>query len=193
MPVDDKRLASWNGLMLQALVVAASFDDKYRPAAEKQYDFMLDSFIENDEVIRFAANAGLAETNFEDYAQLSLAFLQYGQAFDKSEAIDWAQKLAISAYRRFFDNNRWHMNSASIIPTDPGRLVIQDAVSPSAQTTWLKVILALAGIEEIIDREANEILRRVTREMLDTPYYYSSLIALRRQLTASTVSKNRLQ
>ncbi len=193
MPVDDKRLASWNALMLQALVVAASFDDQYRQAAERQFQFMLESFIENGEVIRFAGNAGLAETTFEDYAQVSLAFHQFGRALAHPEAISWAHKLAVSAYQLYFDNDRWHMNSASIIPTDPGHWIIQDAVSPSPQATWLKVVMALPGIEKIIDQKAQQILRRVTRQMLDTPYYYGSLIALRSRLSASAQNKTVLQ
>ncbi len=189
MPIDNKRLASWNALMLQALVIAATFDEKYRPGAEQQYIFMRESFIEKGEVVRFAGNAELAETTLEDYAQVSLAFLQYGQAFQDAEATGWAQKLAVNAFARYFDNNRWHMNSGSLIPTDPGQWVIQDAVSPSAQTAWLKVIMAMPEIEQIIGQKADQILHRVTREMLDTPYYYGSLIALRRQLSESAKSK----
>jgi uncharacterized protein YyaL (SSP411 family) len=189
MPIDDKRLASWNALMLQALVVAASFDPQYRQAAEQQYKFIRDRFIENGEVIRFAGNADLAETGFEDYAHVSLAFLQYGHAFQQPESTRWAQKMAIKAYQRYFNNNRWYMNSASIIPTDPGQWVIQDAVSPSAQTAWLKVVSALPDIEQKIDQNTEDLLHRVTKQMLDTPYYYGSLIALRSQLSESAESK----
>ena len=81
------------------------------------------------------------------------------------------------------------MNSASIIPTDPGQWVIQDAVSPSAQTAWLTVVMALPDIEQIIGHKAEDLLQRVTRQMLETPYYYGSLIALRSQLSESAESK----
>jgi uncharacterized protein YyaL (SSP411 family) len=193
MTVDNKRLASWNALMLQALVAATGFDKQYRRAAERQFEFMRGSFVENNEVIRFAGNAGLAETTLDDYAHVSLAFLEYGQTLQDTEAIRLAQKLAVSAFQRYFKNDRWRMNSASLIPTDPGQWVIQDAVSPSAQTAWLKVVTALPDLERIIGQQAGQILHRVTREMLDTPYYYGSLIALRRQLSAGTENKTLLQ
>ena len=193
MPVDNKRLASWNALMLQALVAGASFNQKYRRAARKQFDFMRKSFIENGEVVRFAGNGELAETTFEDYAHVSLAFLEYGRVLQDPEAIRWAQKLALSAYARYFENDRWHMNEGSLIPTDPGQWVIQDTVSPSAQTAWLKVIMSSPDTEKIIGRQAEEILHRVTREMLNTPYYYGSLIALRQQLSESAEGKTALQ
>ncbi len=193
MPVDDKRLASWNALMLQALVVAAASDRQFRQAAEAQYKFIRDSFIEEGEVVRFAGNGDLAETTFEDYAQVSLSFLEYGHALQDPEAIRWAQKLALSAYARFFDNDRWRYSNASLIPTEPGQWVIQDTVSPSAQTAWLKVTLSSPGIEQAIGQKAEQILHRVTKQMLDTPYYYGSLIALRQQLSESAESKTTLQ
>jgi uncharacterized protein YyaL (SSP411 family) len=193
MPVDDKRLASWNALMLQALVVAAASDQQYRKVAEDQFRFMREAFIENGEMVRFAGNGNLAETTFEDHAQASLAFLEYGRLLQDADAIRWAQKLALSAYQRYFDSDRWHANSGSLIPTDPGQWVIQDSVSPSAQTAWLKVIMSLPDLEDIIGQKAEQILYRVTKDMLDTPYYYGTLIALRQQLNASPESITGLQ
>jgi uncharacterized protein YyaL (SSP411 family) len=193
MPVDDKRLASWNALMLQALVAAVHSDKQYRRTAEAQFEFMLKSFIEDGEVVRFAGNGDLAETTFEDYARVSLSFLEYGQALQDPRAIRWAHKLAVSAYVRYFENDRWRSSSASLIPTEPGQWVIQDAVTPSAQTAWLKVTLSSPTIEQAIGQKAELILHRVTRQMLDTPYLYGSLIALRQQLSETTESKTALQ
>jgi uncharacterized protein YyaL (SSP411 family) len=189
MPVDDKRLASWNALMLQALVVAAATDRQFRQAAEAQFEFMRESFIEEGEVVRFAGNGDLAETTFEDYAQVSLSFLEYGHALQDPEAIRWAQKLAVGAYARFFHNDRWRNNNLSLIPTEPGQWVIQDTVSPSAQTAWLKVTLSSPEIEQAIGQKAEQILHRVTKQMLDTPYFYGSLIALRQQLNENAASQ----
>ena len=193
MPVDDKRLASWNALMLQALVAAAGSGKQYRRTAEAQYEFMLETFIEDGEVVRFAGNGDLAETTFEDYARVSLSFLEYGHAMQDPEAVRWAQKLALSAYARYFENDLWRSSNTSLIPTEPGQWVIQDAVTPSAQTAWLKVTLSSPTIEQAIGQKAELILHRVTRQMLNTPYYYGSLIALRQQLSQTTESKTTLQ
>ena len=193
MPVDDKRLASWNALMLQALVAAAGSDKQYRRTAKAQFEFMLKSFIEDGEVVRFAGNSDLAETTFEDYARVSLSFLEYGQSLQDPGAIRWAHKLAVSAYARYFENDRWRSSNTSLIPTGPGQWVIQDTVTPSPQTAWLKVTLSSPTIEQSIGQKTEMILHRVTRQMLDTPYYYGSLIALRQQLSESTESKTTLQ
>jgi len=89
----------------------------------------------------------------------------------------------------FFDNDRWRNYNVSLIPTEPGQWVIQDTVSPSAQTAWLKVTLSSPEIERAIGQKAEKILHRVTKQMLDTPYYYGSLIALRQQLNEGAASK----
>jgi len=182
MPIDDKRLASWNALMLQALVAAASFNENYIEAASRQYDFMAETFLEDGKLLRFAGHGGLAETIFEDYAFVSLAFFQYGQAFEDPQAIRQAGNLATLAFQRYFDNDRWHLNNRSLIPGDPGMWVVQDTVLPSALTAWLSVVMRLPGIDPKIQQKGNEVLHRVSQSMIDTPYYYGSFILLRQQL-----------
>ncbi len=182
MPIDDKRLASWNALMLQALVAAASFDEHYLAAASRQFDFMSGTFLENGNLVRFAGNGRLAETTFEDYAFVSLAFLQYGQAFKDPEAIRRAHDLATRAYQRYFENDRWHLNNRSLIPGDPGLWIIQDTVLPSALTAWLSVVMSSSSINPKMRLKGNQILHRVSQSMVDTPYYYGSFILLRQQL-----------
>ncbi|MCZ6723196.1 MAG: DUF255 domain-containing protein [Gammaproteobacteria bacterium] len=181
MPIDDKRLASWNALMLQALVAAASFDEHYLAAASRQFDFMSGTFLENGNLVRFAGNGMLAETTFEDYAFVSLAFLQYGQAFKDPEAIRRAHDLATRAYQRYFENDRWHLNNRSLIPGDPGLWIIQDTVLPSALTAWLSVVMSSSSINPKMRLKGNQILHRVSQSMVDTPYYYGSFILLRQQ------------
>ncbi|MCZ6882496.1 MAG: DUF255 domain-containing protein [Gammaproteobacteria bacterium] len=181
MPIDDKRLASWNALMLQALVAAASFDEHYLAAASRQFDFMSGTFLENGNLVRFAGNGRLAETTFEDYAFVSLAFLQYGQAFKDPEAIRRAHDLATRAYQRYFENDRWHLNNRSLIPGDPGLWIIQDTVLPSALTAWLSVVMSSSSINPKMRLKGNQILHRVSQSMVDTPYYYGSFILLRQQ------------
>jgi len=181
MPIDDKRLASWNALMLQALVAAASFDEHYLAPASRQFDFMSGTFFENGNLVRFAGNGMLAETTFEDYAFVSLAFLQYGQAFKDPEAIRRAHDLATRAYQRYFENDRWHLNNRSLIPGDPGLWIIQDTALSSALTAWLSVVMSSSSINPKMRLKGNQILHRVSQSMVDTPYYYGSFILLRQQ------------
>ena len=182
MPIDDKRLASWNALMLQALVEAAEFDDLYREKAIQQYRYMSDAFIVDGQLVRFAGNGGLAEITFEDYAFVGSAFLQYGKRLQDKEAIEWAREFASQAYRYYLVDSVWQMNRRALIPSEPGLWVVQDKAITSPMTQWIETVLGLPKIDPMIRREAKEMLQRVTREMLDTPSYYGSLIALRNRI-----------
>ena len=185
MPADDKRLASSNALTLQALVAASAIDKNYHTAATSLYRFMRDTFIKNNELQRFAGHGGLGETTFQDYANVSLAFFQYGQSNQDKAAIQWAKTLAIKAYDRYFVAELWQLNNQTLIPSDPGLWVIQDAVMPSPMTLWLEVIMAHGEIDPGIKQKAGKLLRRVSSDMLVSPFYYGSFIALRDQFAGS--------
>ena len=182
MPVDDKRLASWNALMLQALVAAADYDDKYRNVAREQFEFMRNAFVSDQQLIRFADNAELAETTFEDYAFVAQAFKLYAALTNDRNAGAIASRLVVDAFDYFFVDKRWVSNRQSLMPTGSGQWLIQDAVIPSALGQWLDAALTLPTIKPEIQREAKTVIQRQTRNMLDTPYYYGSLIALRHRL-----------
>jgi hypothetical protein len=46
-------------------------------------------------------------------------------------------------------------------------------------TLWLEVALAVPGLDAKVRSSAIEMLQRVTREMVDRPYYHGSFIMLR--------------
>jgi len=193
MPIDDKRLASWNALMLQALVAAASLDEQYHDPASRLYEVMRNNFIEGDHLVRFAGNATLAETTFEDYAYVSLAFYRYGQAFQDKQAIRLAEMLATLSYRQFFAQDRWQLTNRSLLPGEPGLWVIQDRVTASALSAWLEVVIQSPGIDPAIRQKASEILIRVSQAMVDTPYYYGTFILLRQQLGQAHTTQSAAQ
>ena len=193
MPIDDKRLASWNALMLQALVAAASLDEQYHESASRLYQFMRNSFIEGDNLVRFAGNATLAETTFEDYAHVSLAFYQYGQVFEDMQAIRLAENLANRAYQQYFVHDRWQLTNHSLLPGEPGLWVIQDKISTSALSAWLEVVLQSPGIDPLLLQKGSEMLHRLSQSMIDTPYYYGSFILLRQQLGGERIAQSAVQ
>ncbi len=183
MPVDNKRLASWNALVLQALVAAAKFDKKYQGTAEEQYKFMRRAFFNGTELMRFAGNHQLGESTFEDYAFVANAFQQYGELLSDQAVIKQAHLLASNAFRRFYSEGKWNTSERSLMPKSPGEWLIQDSVIPSPLTQWLAVALRLPESNAKARVVALEVAQRVTRHMLERSYYYGSLIALRhRQL-----------
>ena len=183
MPVDDKRLASWNALALIALLKA----EEYQPGAlaghytEELYRTLRQEFIVKGEVRRFAGQPASAETTLEDHAYLVYALALYAHDRKDPQAADLSARLANQAFETFYQQQRWKLSMNSLIPGDTGYYLIQDDVLESPLTVLLRGILLLPDKYQGLRLKAVELIDRMTRDMLDIPYHYASAIMLRKQ------------
>jgi len=183
MPVDTKALASWNALTLKAWVKASeqSNDAKIKRQTKEIYTYLIRNFIKNGKVIKFAGQHDAAETTLEDYAQLAHAFQLYANYSNDKQAENFANVLVNIAFKDYYNDQHWLRNTDSLIPDDKGALVIQDAVLKSPVTLLLETVFLMQNPDPKIKSLATELLQRLTRDVLDVPYYYGSLIMLRQQ------------
>ena len=179
MPADDKRLAGWNAMMLEALTAAADIDPRYRERAESLFQYMLTDFYLDGTLIRFAGNASAAVAVLEDYAQVAHAFYRFGKRFDDDEALQSARQLTERAHGLFLRNGRWQQKARSLIPIAPGKWIIPDQVFFSPMSLWLEVALEAPGLNPEVRASATDMLQRATQDMFDSPYFYGSFIMLR--------------
>jgi hypothetical protein len=181
MPVDGKKLASWNALALIALLKA----EVYRPDAEiswhiqRLYRYIREHFIVKGQVIRFAGQSLSAETTLEDYAYLVHALAFYAQQKNDKDAAELSAQLAKRAFHDFYQQQHWIQNVNSLIPGDRGEYVVQDDVLESPVTMLLKGVLLLPEEYLELKKQAVDLIDRMTRDMLDVPYHYASAIMLR--------------
>ena len=185
MPVDNKRLASWNALVLTALVKAMDFDQESRMEglADKQFDYIQNNFINYSAergigVVRFAGQPLSAETTLEDYAQLAHAIQGYALKKRDKKAGQIAQDLAQASFNLFFREGRWVQDAQSLIPGDRGDAVIQDAVLQSPSSLLLESILMMPEPAAELLSKAESLIPRLTRDLLEGPFYYGSSILL---------------
>ena len=184
MPVDNKRLASWNAMMLDALTAAADIDPRFANRARSLFRSMHDNFYSAGSLVRFAGNAAVADAVFEDYAQVAEAFFNYGRKFASNDAIEFARLLTQRAYGKFLKNGRWQAKAKPLIPIAQGQWIIPDRVLYSPMTLWLKVALEIPELDPAVRRSATTMLQRASRDMLDAPYFYGSFIMLRAKNTS---------
>jgi uncharacterized protein YyaL (SSP411 family) len=184
MPVDIKQLASWNALALRARVAAAAStgDPRQRKRAQALYQAISGRFLDGDDVSRFAGAHQVAETTLEDYAQMAAALAAYGREFRDRQAAAAALRLAARAFERYYRNGNWYQDDRTLIPGDPGMAVIPDEVLQSPVPLLLEVVLEARDPPPALERQARELLRRLTRDMLDLPFYHATAIMLRQRL-----------
>ena len=185
MPVDNKRLASWNALALTALVKAQDFDtdNKLQKRMNDLFQYMQHNFIKQDaskaiQVIRFAGQQQSAETTLEDYAQLAHAIQLYASKTSNKKANELVGALVNEAFSRFYRVDRWIRDTESLIPGDLGDLIIQDAVLQSPSSLLLETVFMMKNPNPVILQKADELKSRLTRDVLNMPYYYGSSIML---------------
>ncbi len=187
MPVDIKELASWNALALRARVAAAeqTGDQALREQARALYRAIRERFLNGDRVSRFAGGEQTAETTLEDHAQMASALMAYGRAFDDAEAKRQAVALAERALKRYYRKGSWFQDDRTLIPGDPGMAVVPDEVLQSPVPLLLEVLLTAQKVDPALRKEAAALLRRLTRDMLDLPFYHATAIMLRQRLQGS--------
>ena len=190
MPVDNKKLASWNALTLKALLRATQYrdDKRLREATDALFRFIQQQFIKSTDqqfrVVRFAGQSEVAETTLEDYAQLAHALQWYALDRDHPQAASLAVKLVEQAYATFSRGQYWIQDTESLIPGDPGELIIQDAVLESPVTLLLESVFLMPNAPPALLQQSRQLASRLTRDVLDIPYHYGSTIVLAQRYQA---------
>ncbi len=183
MPVDTKALASWNALTLKAWVRASEHTHKKstQEQTKKLYVYLLQNFINDGKVIKFAGQHDAAETTLEDYAQLAHAIQLYANYSKDKKAEQFAKVLVSLAFDQYYKEGHWKRNTESLIPGDNGTLMIQDNILESPVSLLLETVFIMQNPDPKIKETATNLVKRLTRDVLDVPYYYSSAIMLRQQ------------
>ncbi len=178
MPLDDKRLASWNALVLDALLMAErhSSETELKQHSDSLYRFLRENFMNNGELSRLAGQGEQAETTLEDHAFVARALQHYANQRDSNEASELALALVERAFDLYYVEGRWRQTATSLIPGDRGEAVIQDGVLPSPLTLLLEAIELMPSANPGLRALGEHLSDRLTRDMIDLPFHYASFI-----------------
>jgi uncharacterized protein YyaL (SSP411 family) len=148
---DDKVLASWNGLMGQALAEAGRSLGRadYLAAAIRNAEFVLGSMHRDGRLLR-TWKAGEARLNgyLEDYAMVSAALLTLYEATFDRRWLDTARALVTEMLRLFWDDA---IEGFYDTGTDHERLIVRprnlyDNAVPCGSSVAIEVLLRLAEL-----------------------------------------------
>jgi uncharacterized protein YyaL (SSP411 family) len=150
--LDDKRLTSWNALMISALAdAAAAFDDEsYRDAAVRCADFLVTAMRDEDGRLLRTFNRGSARLRavLEDHAFLLEALLALYEATFDPRWFTEAEALADTIIERFSDGDNGGFFSTA---DDHEALItrrkeIEDNPIPAGQSAAALGLLKLAAL-----------------------------------------------
>lgn len=165
LPVDDKILAGWNGLVLSAFAEAANaFDDpesrkRYTDVALQLADYLRDVLWVDGQLLRAVDRDGNAygQPTIEDYAFVAEGFsLLHGD----SGYQDFTIELLDAAWTRYYVNNGWRQTSNSLIPADGPRPLILDTALPSPSATLVNVMLSVGQCQDMPSATAERLRER---------------------------------
>jgi uncharacterized protein YyaL (SSP411 family) len=149
--LDDKVLASWNGLMVRGIAEAArAFErDDYRDASIAAGEFLFREMMREGRVFRSYKNREARLAGYlEDYAALALAAIAlYELTFD-TLWLERARELANSCVRWFWDDTTGAFYDTA---SDHERLItrprdVSDNATPSGASLAVEVLLRMAEL-----------------------------------------------
>ena len=169
--LDDKAIASWNGLALAALAEAGRRlgREDFLAAATRLGDFLLGPLSTEDGRLRRSFRAGQAKGTgyLEDYADVANGLYELHVATGELRWLEESRRLALLAVDLFADDER---GGFFLTPKDAEELVVRkkeldDHPTPSGNSMIAYVLLRLARIygDDDLERRAVSVFRLVHR------------------------------
>lgn len=186
LPIDTKVLAGWNGLLLTALVEAATQlkpqpgEPDYVRAAGELRDFILAHFVvqkgtgKNLSLVRAKADKeSLGSASLEDYAYVSEGLLAWQQAYAKS-GDRLIQALIDHAWQAFYIDGRWRHGQDRLLNWRVGDLAVGDGPMPAPPAVLMRVSRASGRQQANIDKA----LQRAQTRVEEQTFWYASYVGL---------------
>jgi hypothetical protein len=166
--LDDKAIASWNGLALAALAEAARQLDRHdwRDAARRLAEFLLGPLSDGCRLRRSYREGRATGTGYlDDYANVAHGLYELHVATGELRWLEESRRLALLAVELFADSER---GGFFLTPADGEELVVRtkdldDNPTPSGNSMLAYVLLRLARIygDDELERHAVSVLRLV--------------------------------
>jgi uncharacterized protein YyaL (SSP411 family) len=191
---DEKILASWNGLMLRGLAVAARVfeSDAIAKLALKNGEFLFSKMIVDGKLMRSCTHGQARIPGFlEDHASVALGFISlYELTFDPVW-IDRASSLAAAMVANFWDDNlgAFFDTSKDSQPLITRPRDVQDNATPSGTSLAADALLVLADLTQNsrMHRRTTFVLESLATPMIRYPAAFGHLLGVADMLVNGAV------
>ena len=179
LPVDDKRLAGWNGLMLSALSRAAAQlpAPDYLSRAEKLRDYLVKQLWDGKQLYR-AVHQGrpVGQASLADYAYVARGLKHWAKASGRGEDAKLADRLLETAWRKFRTAQGWRSASVALLPGMPAVQVQEDGALPAASAIIMG--LSLKSENASLREQARKLVPATWQAVQDDPFWYASSVRM---------------
>jgi len=183
LPVDDKRLAAWNGLALSALVQAAKMTNNKqdRRAAQRLRDFLVNDLWDGSQIHRAKNKQGnaIGKATIEDYAFVAAGLYDWAMYTEKQNDFQLAVDVTSQAWQRFFGDQGWRLSEENLLAYGISEHAISDGPMPSPSAMIMKVtqkILAQNTNTKLPLEDFNVALAASEVLVLEDPFWFSSYV-----------------
>ena len=181
--LDDKIVASWNGLMISAFARAgmALADDAYVAAAVRAADFVREKMVTNKRLLRSYREGPGPEGFADDYAAMAAAALDLYEATGRIKWLQWALELQQTLDDLFRDRD--HGGYFSAREGDASILVRMkedhDGAEPAASSLAARNALRLARMldDATLDTRALETIRAFGEQLRAMPSLMPAMLS----------------
>jgi len=177
LPVDHKRLAGWNGLLLAALAEAARAPggDRFRQPASELARYLVRVHWKDGWLLRSPpGKGGEVVGSLEDYAYVAWGLNRWADAGGDAKVGRLSRKLVGEAWRLFHDEAGWHGASDALLPGMPASEAQEDGALPSPAA--VVVALSLGSGEERLQEPARRALLAARPRVQAQPFWYASWV-----------------
>lgn len=181
LPVDNKILAAWNGLLLESLSLAARYNSGYRQAAAMLYEQLSGQLWDGKKLYRFIHDGKPGgRVSLEDYAYVAAGVMQWAQTSGNEDAWKIAAEITSAAFSRFNNEYGWQLSEKLVIPYDSRELILPDGTMPSPSATLLRTALSVA-IKNSDSEQMDRIAKLIDIEnggLVSAPLWFGSQLNL---------------
>lgn len=183
LPLDKKKIASWNGLVLSALVAGAQLknnNEKYYQAADKLQSFIHKHFWDGKKLYRAVNQQAFGDAGLEDAAYLTKGMLDWADFTRKKSDFKKAARLAKKSWQWFFTGKGWKLNRNALLKYKEVDVAIAEGPlpSPSGVLTLATLRLSKQLENKSLSKKANSSLQMAAGQVQGQPFWYATYVSL---------------
>lgn len=181
LPLDKKKIASWNGLVLSALVAGAKLktnNQQYYQAANNLQSYILKHFWDGKRLYRAIGKQAFGDAGLEDAAYLTKGILDWASLTKKKKDYQKAIKLAEKSWQWFYTDKGWKLNRNALLKYKETEAAIAEGPLPSPSGVLIQASIELSKRtgNKTLKAKASKSLDMAAGKVQEQPFWHATYV-----------------